>query len=516
MSTPIYHSHEEYVLRNEKLKEIRSLGIDPYPYHFSPTHTNKEIVERHKDQPIGTSEEAEVGKTELVRLGGRLILFRAMGKNAFGQIQEDGEKIQVMFNRDHTLVDGLASDAPITAIKFIEKKIDLGDFLGIEGHLFRTHKGEITIYAKKVTLLAKALLPLPEKHSGLVDKEMRYRKRWLDLIVHEDVRKVFLLRSQLTAHLRKFLHSEGFIEVETPILQSSYGGAQARPFTTTLHALDEQKMYLRIAPEIALKKLIVGGMERVFEIGKVFRNEGIDRTHNPEFTELEAYATYFDYNDMMDLVERLVESSAIALFGKTSVPSSEGEIELKTPWRRLTMKDSIKEFGGHDVDAMTDADMKRALENLVDPKLLSNAPRGLLIAMLFDEFVTDKLIQPVHIIDHPIETTPLCKPHRDQKSRDEGLVERFETFVGGKELCNAYTELNEPHIQRALLEEQVKKRDQGDEEAHPLDEEFVESICQGMPPTGGFGIGIDRLTMLLTNSPTIRDVIYFPLMKLNS
>jgi lysyl-tRNA synthetase class 2 len=515
MTTPFYHSHEDYVLRNEKLKEIRSLGIEPYPHHFDPTITAEKIAVDYKEKPIGTSEEAEAGTTDFVRLGGRLILFRAMGKNAFGHVQENGEKIQIMFNRDHTKVEGLAPDAPITAIKFIEKKIDLGDFLGIEGHLFRTHKGEITLYAKKVTLLAKALLPLPEKHSGLVDKELRYRKRWLDLISHEEARKVFFLRSKLLTHLRDFLHDQGFMEVETPVLQVTYGGAAARPFTTHLHALDDQKMFLRISPEISLKKLVVGGMEKVFEIGKVFRNEGIDRTHNPEFTILEAYAAYLDYNDLMGIVEKMVESSALKLFGKTQIPFQEGvEIELKAPWRRLTMKESILEYGGIDVDALTDLEMKRLLEEKVDPKLLSNATRGLLIAMLFDELVTDQLIQPTHITDHPIETTPLCKPHRDPARREEGLVERFETFVGGKELCNAYTELNEPHIQRELLEEQGKKRELGDEEAHPLDEEFIEAICQGMPPTGGFGIGIDRLIMLLTASATIRDVIYFPLMKI--
>lgn len=513
MSLPNYHTHDEYILRNQKLQEIRELGIDPFPHRYQPTTTAGAIITAYEQSPIGTSEQAEKDETDLVKIGGRLVLFRAMGKNAFAQIQEGGDKIQVMFNRDLTQVEGLSKEAPITAIKFIEKKIDLGDILGIEGHLFRTHKGEITIFAKRVTLLTKSLLPLPEKHSGLVDKEMRYRKRWLDLISHEEVRKIFVFRSKLIQHLRNFLHEEGFFEVETPILQNSYGGAAARPFTTHLHALD-QEMYLRIAPEISLKKLVVGGMERVFEIGKVFRNEGIDRTHNPEFTELEAYATYLDYNDLMALVERMVEDCALALLGTTKIVVDEGTtLDLKTPWRRMTMKESISEVAGIDVDALTDADIKRLLEEMVDPKLLAGATRGLLIATLFDEKVTGKLIQPTHITDHPIETTPLCKPHREKEKRDEGLVERFETFVGGKELCNAYTELNDPAIQRQLLEQQVKKREMGDLEAHPLDEEFIEAICQGLPPTGGFGMGIDRLIMLLTNSTTIRDVIYFPLMK---
>lgn len=516
-----YQSTEDFRNRKEKLDEIRRLGIEPYPHKYEQTTIPAEILEKHKDVPVGTFEEAEEDKTESVKVAGRLILFRAMGKNAFAHIQDGGAKIQVMFNRDKTLVEGFTPTTELSHIKFIEKKIDLGDFLGVEGHLFRTQKGELTIFVKKVTLLAKSLLPLPEKHSGLVDKEMRYRKRWLDLISHEEVRNTFRLRSLIIHHVRNFLADAGYIEVETPALQNSYGGAAARPFTTHLNALDE-RMFLRISLEISLKKLVVGGMERIFELSKVFRNEGIDKTHNPEFTMLEAYAAYMDYNDLMVLVENMVESLALKLFGKTALPftlnGEEITIEYKAPWKRISMKQSIKEYAGIDVDGLSDADLKRYLEEecKLDPKFLATCTRGLLIASLFAEKVEDKLIQPHHIIDHPIETTPLCKPHRDKAKREEGLVERFETFIGGKELCNAYTELNDPEIQRALLEEQVQRREGGDEEAHPLDEEFIEAICQGMPPTGGFGIGIDRLTMLLTNTPTIRDVIYFPMMKLST
>lgn len=513
---PNYASIDEYNNRKEKLKDIRQLGIEPFPHRFERTKTAFQLVEALKDSSLGTSEEAETGSTESVIVAGRLVLFRAMGKNAFAHILDGGTKLQIMFNREHTKVEGFEPTPELSSLKFIEKKIDLGDFLGIEGHLFRTHKGEITVFAKKVTLLTKSLLPLPEKHAGLVDKEMRYRKRWLDLISHDEVRALFILRSAILSHTRSFLTREGFLEVETPILQNSYGGAAARPFTTHLHALDE-KMYLRISPEISLKKLVVGGMERIFEIGKVFRNEGIDKTHNPEFTELEAYGAYLDYNDLMVLVENLVEFLCLTLYGKTALTLGEDTVEFKAPWKRVSMKDSIREYGGIDVDTLSDADIRRLLESesSLSAKVLATYPRGLLIAALFDEKVVHKLIQPHHIIDHPIETTPLCKPHRKKKEKEEGLVERFETFVGGKELCNAYTELNDPDIQRTLLEEQVKKRDKGDEEAHPLDEEFVESICQGMPPTGGFGIGIDRLVMLLTNTAAIRDVIYFPMMKLN-
>lgn len=523
MNTPSYHQHDEFRNRSQKLKEIRDLGIEPYPHRFALTHTTESVLSHYSEKPIGTSEDAESGTTDNVIVAGRLILFRAMGKNAFAHIQDEGSRLQVMFNREKTEVVGFTPTPELSFIKFIEKKIDLGDFIGIEGHLFRTHKGEITVYAKKVTFLAKALLPLPEKHSGLVDKELRYRKRWLDLIAHDDVRKTFKKRSEILQFVRSYLISAGFFEVETPILQTIYGGAEARPFTTHLNALDED-MFLRISLEIALKKLIVGGMEKVFEIGKVFRNEGIDKTHNPEFTMLEAYAAYWDYNDLMDFLEKLVEGLSLALHGKTTLTAShleEGKvvtIDVKAPWKRLTMKESIKVYAGIDVDAHDDSSLRKILENetTLDRKFISKAPRGILIASIFDEKVTHLLIDPHHITDHPIETTPLCKPHRNQSMREDGLVERFESFVLGKELCNAYSELNDPEIQRELLELQAKKREAGDEEASPLDEEFIEAICQGMPPTGGIGIGLDRLTMILLDIPSIRDVLYFPLMKVTN
>nr|MCH9703404.1 lysine--tRNA ligase [Chlamydiota bacterium] len=442
------------------------------------------------------------------------VLFRAMGKNAFGQIQEGMDKMQVMFNRDLTEVDGLTGD--IKPIKFIEKKLDLGDIIGVQGHLFRTQKGEITIFVKKLTLLCKSLLPLPEKHAGVTDKEIRYRKRWLDLISHEDVFKVFETRSHMMRIIREQLHEERFLEVETPVLQNIYGGAEARPFTTHINAID-QEFYMRISLEIALKKLLVGGVERIYEISKVFRNEGIDKTHNPEFTMLEAYAAYWDYNDTMRFVETLIEKMSMELLGSTTIGYELNgeivEVNVKAPWKRMTMIESIKEYTGHDINILTDEDMQRILrdETEVDPSFIAKAPRGGLIALMFDEFVCDKLIQPHHITDHPVETTPLCKAHRDPKQ--EGIVERFESFFLGRELCNAYTELNDPIVQRELLEEQAAKRDAGDEEAHPLDEEFIEAICQGMPPASGIGIGIDRLAMLFTNAASIRDVIYFPIMR---
>lgn len=511
---PSYQKSEEYKNRSQKLREITDLGVEPYPHKFTPTHSAKKILTDYDKETVGNSEEAAAGKTDLISLAGRLILFRAMGKNAFAHVREGNDKIQLMFNRDLSKVEGLEDDSEVKPLKFIEKKLDLGDLIGVEGHLFRTQKGELTLFVKKLTLLCKSLLPLPEKHSGLTDKEVRYRKRWLDLISHNEVYETFAIRSQMMQVIRNFLQEYHFLEVETPVLQNIYGGAEARPFTTHIHAV-EQDVFLRISLEIALKKILVGGVERIYEIGKVFRNEGIDRTHNPEFTMLEAYAAYWDYNDMMEFVEKLIEKIAQELLGTTKIPYEDVMVDVTAPWKRMTMTESIKTYANHDPDQLSDAQMRKILmdQTEVDHAFINKAPRGGLIALLFDELVSTKLVQPHHITDHPIETTPLCKPHRDPKLREEGFVERFESFFLGRELCNAYTELNDPIIQRTLLEEQAAKLEAGDEEAHPLDEEFVESICQGMPPASGIGIGLDRLAMLFTNASSIRDVIYFPIMR---
>lgn len=523
--TPEYHHHEEFINRSKKLAEIEALGIIPYPHKYSPTHTAQALHEKYQGVEIGHSEDAAAGTTESVCAAGRLVLFRSMGKNAFAHLQDESGRIQVMFNRDLTQVEGYTPQNPndpeaLSPYKFIEKKIDLGDIIGIEGHIFRTNKGELTIFAKKVTLLCKTLLPLADKHSGLADKELRYRKRWLDLITNEEVQKTFRIRSKILRLIRQYFEVQGFLEVETPVLQSIYGGAEARPFITKLNALD-QEMFLRISLEIPLKKLLVGGMGRVYEIGRVFRNEGIDRSHNPEFTLLEAYASYWDYNDMMRLLENLFEMVALEIHGTTKVPirtSEEGEvveIDMKAPWPRLTMKESIKKFGGLDVDTMSDEEIRKLLldSGECEPKKLKTLSRGLLIAALFEVKAEHHLVQPHHIIDHPIETTPLCKLHRDPEHAKHGIVERFESFIMGQEICNAYSELNDPIQQRKLLEAQAQRRDAGDEEASPLDEEFIEAICQGMPPAGGLGIGIDRLIMMMTNSHSIRDVLFFPWMK---
>lgn len=521
---PDYHSHEEFQNRSRKLAEIRNLKVQPYPHKYTPKHYSQQLIKKYSSSQIGHSEDAAAGTTPEASIAGRLVLFRSMGKNAFAHIQDHTGRIQIMFNRDATTVEGYTPTTdgaePMSALKFIEKKIDLGDILGIEGHLFHTNKGELTIFAKKVTVLCKTLLPLAEKHSGLADKELRYRKRWLDLITHPEVQQSFRTRSRILSFIRNYMGRQDFMEVETPILQSTYGGAEARPFETNLHALD-QDMFLRISLEIPLKKLIVGGMERIYEIGRVFRNEGIDRNHNPEFTLLEAYAAYWDYNDMMSLVENLFAELAKELFGSTQVrvnlPETNEEVilDLKTPWKRMTMKEALQEYAQIDVEKLNDEQMKKMLieSGHCDQKKLSTMSRGLLIAALFAVKVEHHLIQPHHITDHPIETTPLCKPHRNEKMCSEGLVERFESFIMGQEICNAYSELNDPEIQRKLLEGQAARRDAGDEEASPLDEEFIEAICQGMPPTGGVGIGIDRLVMIFTNAHSIRDVLYFPWMK---
>lgn len=518
---PDYHQHEEFQNRTRKLAEIRQANIDPYPAKYHPTHTALDLHHQFDQTEIGHSDDATAGVTPLVCLAGRLVLFRSMGKNAFAQLQDESGRIQVMFNRDSTQLTGFSStDQESSPYKFIEKKIDLGDIIGVEGHLFRTQKGELTIFAKRVTLLCKTLLPLADKHSGLADKELRYRKRWLDLISHPEVAHLFRTRTHILEQLRTYFQDHHFLEVETPILQSLYGGAEARPFQTRLNALD-QEMFLRISLEIPLKKLMVGGMHRIYEIGRVFRNEGIDRTHNPEFTLLEAYAAYWDYRDMMVFVEKLFERLAMNLYGTTLVPYTSQEtgetihIDMKAPWKRMSMKESIRHYGQLDVDTLSDEQMRKTLEDSghCDPKKMKGLSRGLLIAALFEVIVEPHLIQPHHIYDHPIETTPLCKPHRDSQLRKEGLVERFESFILTQEICNAYSELNDPEIQRQLLEQQAQRRESGDEEASPFDEEFIEAICQGMPPTGGIGIGIDRLIMIMTNSHSIRDVLYFPWMK---
>lgn len=509
---PHYTQLDDYKIRLQKLEEIKTLGIDPFPHKFDYSHLIEDVKKECENKEIGHFDDAASGSTKTVAIAGRMVLFRAMGKNAFGHIQDQTGRLQIVFNKSITEISGLDSMA-ISPMKFIEKKLDLGDIIGIEGDLFYTQKGELTLFAKKVTLLSKSLLPLPDKHSGIADKEVRYRKRWLDLICDTESMERFILRSHILRSIRTFMEQQSFLEVETNILQNIYGGAEAKPFITHLNAL-HQDMYARISLEIALKKLLVGGMQNIYEIGKVFRNEGIDRTHNPEFTMLEAYASYWDYFDMMDFIENLFTFIAKNLFGTTTftMTTSAGthEINLQAPWKRLSMVEAIQTYAQIDPTHLTDKEIKDLLKERteLDLKEVDKLTRGLLIAALFEELAEPHLIAPHHIIDHPVETTPLCKMHREPHLCKEGFVERFETFICGSEIANSYSELNDPILQRKLLVEQREH-----DEKHPVDEEFLEAICQGMPPSSGIGIGIDRLVMLFTNAPSVRDVIYFPMMR---
>lgn len=511
-----YLQNDEYKVRQQKLEMLREMGIEPYPHKYEPTFSTDALRKKYQSHPVGSSDDAKNSVTEEVTVAGRVVLFRAMGKNAFGHIQDHNGRIQFMVNREMTKVEGL-TNSDLTGLKWVEKFIDLGDIIGIKGNVFRTKKGEITVFAKEITLLTKTLLPLPDKHSGLQDKGVRYRKRWLDLIANPEIKETFILRSAIYQLIRSYYAEHQFMEVETPILQNTYGGAEARPFTTDLHAL-HQKMFARISLEIPLKKLIVGGFDRIFEIGKVFRNEGIDKTHNPEFTELESYAAYWDYNDVMRFTENLFAYIANKLFGTTVLKGcidKQGntcDVDLKAPWKKITMKESIKEYSKYDLDSLSVEEQKSILAKTtsLDPDAIKKATPGNLMSYFFEEFVEHHLIQPHHIIDHPIETTPLCKTHRNN---EPGIVERFESFILGFEFCNAYSELNDPILQRKLLVNQSKILEVDEEKGHPLDEEFLESIFQGMPPCGGVGIGLDRLVMLFAKQSSIRDVLFFPIMR---
>lgn len=488
---PPEDEHRLIAERKRKLEELRKLGINPYPHKWEPTHVAKELqtVHAHLQPATGSGEQAKIA--------GRLMLRRDMGKMSFAHLQDATGRIQVWFKAD---VLGEKYD--------LLKLTDLGDYLGIEGEVIKTKTGEVTVQVKEFTILAKSIRPLPDKYHGLKDEEERFRRRYLDLIMNPEVKDIFIKRAKIVQAVRDTLLHRGFLEVETPTLQTIYGGANARPFITHINAWN-MKMYLSIAPEMYLKRLIVGGYDKVFTICKNFRNEGVDQTHNPEFTMMECYWAYADYNDMMDLTEELYEKACIAVHGSTRVTRGDVELDFKRPWRRIKMKDAIKEYGGIDVDALSDEEMRDLIsENNL--KVASNASRGEITLALFEHFGEEKLIQPTHVIDHPIESTPLCKTMRDG---DETMIERFESFVMGKEITNAYTELNDPVLQRRLLEEQAAQLRGGAEEAHPMDEDFLQAIEYGMPPTGGLGMGIDRMIIMLLGVEGIRDVIFFPTMK---
>jgi lysyl-tRNA synthetase class 2 len=483
--------------RHEKLSEIRKLNIDPYPYQYTVEHYAADINNKF------ASVQEIPHDVHHVKLAGRIMTKRGHGKVNFAHIQDSTGRIQIFIRHN---------DVGEEKYNFYQKLIDVGDIIGVEGFVFRTQTGELTVYVKDFTLLAKSLRPLPEKWHGLHDKETRYRQRYLDLITNPDVKQVFLTRTKIIQSIRDSLNRRGFIEVDTPILQPIYGGATARPFITHHNALDID-LYLRIANELYLKRLIVGEFDRVYEFSKDFRNEGMDKDHNPEFTSLELYQAYADYEDMMNLVEEIISNAAKEVLGTTRITYQGDAIDLTPPWQRLTMVESIKEYSGIDVEALSEAEL-RSIAKQREIEVKGKISKGTLIYAFFEAFVEPNLVEPTIITDYPIEISPLAKKKRGScEERSNQFVERFEPFAGGLELGNAFSELNDPIDQHQRFQEQLKQREAGDEEAHLMDEDYVRALEYGMPPTGGLGIGIDRLVMLLTDSSSIRDVILFPQMR---
>lgn len=475
--------------RKKKLDDLRAAGVEPYPHIFRPKNKAAELQE-HKLKP---GDETDIAAS----VAGRIMLFRRMGKISFLTLQDESGRIQLFI-----------SESNIGAEQYeMLKKLDMGDFVGAEGVLVATKTGELSVKVKTLQLLCKSIRPLPEKHHGLKDKETRYRKRYLDFLVNPEVKDTFRKRAAIYKAIREFLDERGFIEVQTPILQPLYGGGIARPFTTRIHAWDMQ-MYLRIAYEIYLKKLIVGGFEKIYDLSSCFRNEGSDKTHNPEFAMMEIQWAYADYEDQMSLTEELWEYVAKKINGTTKITFGETVIDLKAPWRRLRVVDALKEFANIDVDAISEKELFALVEEH-HIKVQGELNRGVAIALLFEELCEEHLIQPTHIIDHPIEICPLAKPHRD----DARYAERDEPFINAWEVGNIYTELNDPVMQREHFEEQLKQREAGDDEAHPMDEDYIEALEHGLPPNAGNGVGVERMIMLLTENESIRDVILFPTMK---
>ncbi|RMF21165.1 MAG: lysine--tRNA ligase [Bacteroidetes bacterium] len=495
---------EQEVIRRENLAKIRQLGIDPYPpAHFEVNAHAADIKARFTD------ENAEA--FQKVRLAGRIMMKRIMGKASFAELQDASGRIQLYVARDEIC----PGEDKALYNELFKKYLDIGDWVGVEGFVFRTRTGEITVHVKEFTFLSKALRPLPvvkvdaegKVHDAFTDPELRHRMRYVDLTVNPHVRDIFIKRSRIISAMRRYFDARGWLEVETPVLQPIHGGAAARPFKTHHNALDIP-LYLRIANELYLKRLIVGGFDGVYEIGKMFRNEGMDRTHNPEFTSMEIYVAWKDYHWMMEMVEDLLETITREVLGDTKVQVGEHLIDFKAPYRRLPMMEAIEEYTGIDITGMDEKQLREVCRKLhieVDESM----GVGKLIDEIFSETVEQHLIQPTYIIDYPIEMTPLAKKHRSKP----GLVERFELFVNGRELANAYTELNDPIDQRERFEEQLRLAARGDEEAMALDEDFLRALEFGMPPTSGLGIGIDRLVMLLTNQNSIQEVIFFPQMK---
>lgn len=494
---------DQEIERRKDREELIRLGINPYPAILFPINVTAEDIHRNYEN--------RKNDYKGVSIAGRLMSRRIMGSASFAEIQDATGRLQIYVRRDD-----ICPDEDKTFYNTVFKKLlGIGDFIGLKGYIFTTQTGEISLHVTELTLLSKSVKPLPVVkrdedgtiHDGFTDPELRFRQRYVDLTVNPEVKQVFITRSRIISTMRKYFDDHGWLEVETPILQQVHGGAAARPFNTYHNTLD-MPLYLRIANELYLKRLIVGGFDGVYEFGKMFRNEGMDRTHNPEFTSMEIYVAYKDYLWMMEMVEDLLEKVAESVYGNTSVRVGEHQVDFAGPYKRLTMYDSIQEYAGVDVSQMDETRLRAACVDLgiaVDDTM----GRGKLIDEIFSEKVEHHLIQPTYIIDYPIEMTPLAKKHRTE----EGLVERFELFVNGKEIANAYTELNDPIDQRERFEEQLKLAARGDFEAMAMDEDFLRSLEYGMPPTSGLGIGIDRLCMLLTNKTTIQEVLFFPQMR---
>lgn len=493
---------EQEIIRRNSLQKLRDIGINPYPANeFKINTSSRQILDQF---------DPEAKNFQDVTLAGRLMNQRIMGKASFAELQDESGKIQLYVNRDEICP---GEDKSLYNDVF-KKLFDIGDIIGVTGYVFITQMGETSIHVKTLTLLSKALRPLPvvkEKEGMLfdafTDPEQRYRQRYLDLIVNPQVREVFVKRSRIINNMREFFNEKGYLEVETPILQPIPGGAAARPFITHHNALNIP-LYLRIANELYLKRLIVGGFEGVYEFAKDFRNEGMDRTHNPEFTVMEIYVAYKDYNWMMELTEEMIERVAIALHGTTEVTVGENVIDFKRPFKRITMTDSIKEFTGIDILGMDENGLRAACKE-IGVEVDETMGKGKIIDEIFGEKCEGNYIQPTFILDYPVEMSPLCKKHRNNPD----LTERFELMVNGKELCNAYSELNDPIDQLERFQEQLRLSEKGDSDAMFIDMDFVRSLEYGMPPTSGMGIGIDRLAMLMTNSASIQDVLLFPQMK---
>ncbi|NLK52973.1 MAG: lysine--tRNA ligase [Syntrophomonadaceae bacterium] len=474
-------------VRLNKLDELYAQKVNPYGGRFEVTHKVEEI--------LNNFEQLENQSTVIA---GRLMAKRIHGKASFGNIQDLSGQIQIYVRKNDVGEAGYD----------LFSRLDMGDIIGVQGNVFRTKRGEISVAVQTITLLAKSLRPLPEKWHGLKDVDLRYRQRYLDLIVNPEVRQVFILRSKIIRNLRRQLDNMGFLEVETPMMQTIAGGAAARPFTTHHNALNLD-LYLRIAPELYLKRLLVGGLERVYEINRSFRNEGISTKHNPEFTMLELYQAYADYRDMMDLAEQLVSSLAQEVFGTLAIPYQGITIDLTPPWDRLTMLEAIEKYVGLDFSRVATDAKARDLAKELDLELDAQATKGTVINEIFEALVEPHLVQPTFVTNHPIEISPLAK----RNEIDPNYTDRFEVFIAGREIANAFSELNDPIDQKDRFMKQVEKRVAGDQEAHMMDEDYIQALEYGMPPAGGMGIGIDRLIMLLTNSASIRDVILFPTMR---